>query len=671
MTILERRITSLQGHVVPPDAHLVGLSAIAHTFEVQAPIRRLACVSANHVAGSIQDLSPWRLFDKRYDPGDALDDNLVFAMRHDDLDLLVLKRVLAAIPTDQVQMFLAANPTGSAQRRLWCWYEFLLGRRLDLPDVAQVAAIDLLDAERYFVVPGELSARHKVRMNQLGMPGFCPIIRRTLALDSFQAMDLAARAAGTMGRVSNQLIMRAASFMLLKDSKASFEIEEVRPPRGKLERWGRAVLEAGRKPMDLAELVRLHAIMIHDDRFVQIGLRDEGVFLGEHDDHQAPVPEFIGARPDDLTALIEGLFVCNDRLKVGSIDPVLQAVALAFGFIYIHPLEDGNGRIHRCLIHQVLADRGFAPPGIVFPVSSVMADRIEAYRTALRAHSGALMDYIAWRPTPRGNVEVTNDTADLYRYADLTDNAEFLYACVARTIDVDLPRELDYLRRHDQALQAIMDYLPLADRQARLIILWVTQNEGKFPRGRLKQEFAKLTPKEIADLEAIVDAAFTGFIGAPAVGTPPTVEKRWSKKLTATCAQHPPKPVSKHKGSITLGKGRGDEGHDIDPRTYFVETFFDKQPWPAAVRDDRSRIVKVAFDVFVAHMPFGIMHFDVDHKPSREAGQGNVATILHWGPLLPILRATDHTGSYVVLERFSNGTYRLTITKPLPGPSLP
>ena len=49
--------------------------------------------------------------------------------------------------------------------------------------------------------------------------------------------------------------------------------------------------------------------------------------------------------------------------------------------------------------------------------------------------------------------KVLNDTADLYRYFDCTHAAEFLYACVHRTVEEDLPREIEYLRRHDQAIQ--------------------------------------------------------------------------------------------------------------------------------------------------------------------------------------------------------------------------
>lgn len=29
-----------------------------------------------------------------------------------------------------------------------------------------------------------------------------------------------------------------------------------------------------------------------------------------------------------------------------NVDPVVLAAALAFGFVFIHPFEEGNGRIH-------------------------------------------------------------------------------------------------------------------------------------------------------------------------------------------------------------------------------------------------------------------------------------------------------------------------------------
>jgi hypothetical protein len=79
------------------------------------------------------------------------------------------------------------------------------------------------------------------------------------------------------------------------------------------------------------------------------------------------------------------------------------------------------------------------------PVSSVMLDRIDDYRATLHAHSGPLMVFIEWRPTPERNVQILNDTGDLYRYFDCTEAAEFLYSCVRRAVEQDLPHEIDYL----------------------------------------------------------------------------------------------------------------------------------------------------------------------------------------------------------------------------------
>ena len=107
--------------------------------------------------------------------------------------------------------------------------------------------------------------------------------------------------------------------------------------------------------------------MIGDARFVQLGLRAEGGFVGERDrDTGMPIPEHISARPDDLAGLVQGM-IAFDRQAAKQLDPVVAASALAFGFVYIHPCADGNGRLHRYLIHHVLARRGFNPPGMVFP----------------------------------------------------------------------------------------------------------------------------------------------------------------------------------------------------------------------------------------------------------------------------------------------------------------
>jgi len=503
-----------QDDPLPEGAELAGLSALVHALDVAAPVRNLSSTADKFVRGNRRSEAGWDIYDKRYRPEPTLEGHLTFALRHEPIDLLVLKRVLEAAPVEELTDLIKRTPTGAFSRRIWFFYETLTGKRLALDDAPTVTAVQALDPKQYFTGKVKISLRHRVRDNLLGTGALCPIIRRTPKLEELIAKDLASQAQETIGRTGAQVIARAASFLMLADSRASFEIEGERPPINRLERWARAVLEAGKRPLNQTEIYRLHRILIGDDRFTTIGYREEGVFLGECDHNHEPVPEFIGARHENLMDLMTGLNECNNRLRITDIedvDPVLQAACIAFGFVYIHPLADGNGRLHRCLIHHVLAERGFTPKGMAFPVSSVMLDRIDDYRNVLQGHSGPLMPYIDWHALPNGNVAVTNDTSDLYRFYDCTSEAEFLYECVLRTIENDLPREIEYLKRHDAAMTAIMNAVEMPDRLADNFIMFVRQNGGTLAKRRREKEFAKLTDDEAALLTTAVNDIFQDF----------------------------------------------------------------------------------------------------------------------------------------------------------------
>src|SRR6202011_5716913 len=200
-----------------------------------------------------------------------------------------------------------AKATGSYARRIWFLYEWLTGARLDLPDAPGGRYIPVVDPGQQFGSEGANSPRYRVRNNLPGTPAFCPLVFRTPALEEFMAMNLAERAREVVSRVPRDLLARAAAFLLLKDSKSSYVIEGERPPQDRIQRWGRAIAEAGRTPLSLDELLRLQRIVIGDARFVRLGLRPEGGFVGEHDRQtHAPIPDHIGARPEDLPSLVEG-----------------------------------------------------------------------------------------------------------------------------------------------------------------------------------------------------------------------------------------------------------------------------------------------------------------------------------------------------------------------------
>ena len=350
---------------------------------------------------------------------------------------------------------------------------------------------------------GSSSRRHRIVNNLPGTPVFCPLVFRTEKINAFINLDLPARARQAVAAVPRDLLARAAAFLLLADSKSSYAIEGERPPHNRIERWGRAIGEAGNHSLSLEELLRLQKIMIGDDRFVELGLRKEGGFIGEHDrDTRLPLPVHISARAGDLPSLVDGM-VAFDRGRALKMDPVVAAAILAFGFVYIHPYVDGNGRIHRYLIHHALAARGFNPPGVVFPVSAAILERIDDYRRVLEDYSRRLLPVVNWEPTKDGNVEVSNDTADFYRFFDATPQTEFLFECVRKTIDEDLPREADFLARYDRFRAFVLEEIAdMPERTIDLLFRFLRQNNGRILRRAREKEFSALTDAEVNKLEA-------------------------------------------------------------------------------------------------------------------------------------------------------------------------
>ena len=280
--------TIFQEKTIPGGTRLAGLAALVQMLALPVPVRRPNCVSEQHISGSRRNQGRWTVLDKRYWPGDTFADHVTFALRHEDIDLLILKRAFEVVPQTEIEAMVRAAPTGIAARRAWYLCELLTGRTIDVDDAPNSSAIDLLESKAYFTGKPRLSKRHRVRDNLLGTGRFCPVIRRTRTLTELMELNLSAKARETVGRTGAHLVARAASFMLLADSRASFEIEGERPPRNRLERWGRAVLEAGKNPLTLDEIIRLQRVLIEDTRFVRAGLRPDGVFLGERDQNGDP-----------------------------------------------------------------------------------------------------------------------------------------------------------------------------------------------------------------------------------------------------------------------------------------------------------------------------------------------------------------------------------------------
>jgi Fic family protein len=498
-----RLVSVFQERVAPEEGFLAGYAAILDAYDLPVPPPDvLSIISQKHKQYKTDQ---WQVFTLRHKPEDDLISHLIFALKYEGIDLLLLKKLFEKLDGGTLAGWIAEEPTGQYSRKIWFLYEWLLDTTLKLPDLTSGNYANLVDTDIQYgcVEMIENSKRHRIRNNLPGVRDFCPMIRRTPLLEQYISRGLSKRIEDIVGNIHPDVMARAAAFLLLKDSKASYAIEGENPPQNRAQRWGRAIGQAGQRPVTKDELIRLQQIVIDNSRFTKMGFRRQEGFIGEHDRrYGTPMPDHISARWKDVEQLVNGLIETGNKLEAEKgFDAVLAAAIIAFGFVFIHPFVDGNGRIHRYLIHHVLLRKGYVPKGMIFPVSSIILERLDEYRKALEVFSTPRLDLVEWKPDESNNVEVLNETIDLYRYFDATAQAEFLYSCVLQTIEQIIPEEVDYLEKYDRMKDYLDNLFEMPDKTVALIIRFLEQGSGNLSERARNKEFNALTADEIVRIE--------------------------------------------------------------------------------------------------------------------------------------------------------------------------
>ncbi len=495
-----REITVFYGRSAPETGKVAGYAAIIGALELPVPLpSTLALIGKKNRR---YEKDGWKVFTPKHQPGDNLYKQLVFALKYEGVNLLLFKCLFSKLSGREIKELLQIEPTGQYSRKIWFLYEWLMGKSLDLPDLVIKNYVPLLDDKLQYTIEGERSPRHRIINNLPGTPGFCPLIFKTPKLEAYIHSNLSGRKDSYLSSIRKDVLQRASAFLLLKDSRASFTIEGEDPESTRATRWGNAIGQAGSKPLSKEELVRLQQMIIKDSRFTAMGFRREGGFVGEHDRSSGePIPDHISAKWQDVGPLTESLLATGTVLENTGFDAVLTAAEIAFGLVHIHPFVDGNGRLHRYIIHHILAKMNFARQGVIFPVSASILDHIDDYRNVLESYSHPLLEFIEWKPTANNNVEVLNETSDYYRYFDATKQAELLYDCVQDTIENIIPNEVEYLYRYDEMKRYLEETYEMPDKTVALLIRFIEQNNGQLSKRARAKEFDALTEEEVRDIE--------------------------------------------------------------------------------------------------------------------------------------------------------------------------
>jgi len=468
--------------------------------------RSLISTAGNTNYSNIQDGIVDEVFRNQYWPGENIGDHLEFALKYDGVNLGLLDLIFEHVTQKEISEYIKSKPTGKYARRIWFFYEFLTGKKLSIEHIRSGNYVDALETKNYYTIQnGEKSPRHRIVNNLPGPKTFCPIIRRTENLSTHDSTELHKKCIEIVTAYPSELLHRAQSYLYNNETKSSFEIENIKPNALRTEKF--IALLALAEKHDFCEkksLIDLQNRTV-DPRFKNSDYRDNQNYVGQTVSYQNEIIHFICPKPDDLHSLMSGLIECHKRMSSGNISPLIHAAVISYGLVFLHPFDDGNGRIHRFLIHNILSLRKMVPHGLIFPVSAIMLKNQTDYDLSLEAFSRPLLQLIDYHLDEMSQMTVKNDTARWYQYIDMTSQAEALCEFVTKTIEEELVEELGFLLKYDNTRNAIQEIIDIPERLIDLFIKFCLQNNGRLSIRKRSAHFDFLTEEELVNMEKAVE----------------------------------------------------------------------------------------------------------------------------------------------------------------------
>ena len=339
-------------------------------------------------------------------------------------------------------------------------------------------------------------------MNLLGTPKLSALIsRQGWTDDSLLNEQIVERMHDQMVDFSVAEIARAAQYLLTTETRSSYEIEHERPAPDRILRFVKVLEQAGQRPLDEEFLFDIHRIALGTGRpDPSIGAyRYLQNWLGRGD-----LIHLLPPAPEAVPEMMDEWFAMRERIMRTDAPALVKLNAIAHSFIYIHPFMDGNGRLSRFIMQDILANEGLKLQGIILPISAGLLVNLESYVGTLDALSRRLLSATQYhRRDLASEPELDEAHAHLFAHLDFTDLQGEVNKSAARVLDGLMRDEVNHLIRRDTLKEQMNLELDLSNRDLELLIAVMYENRGRVSKRKRTSVFQHLTDEDIALAESI------------------------------------------------------------------------------------------------------------------------------------------------------------------------
>lgn len=412
----------------------------------------------------------------------------LFALKHEGVDLCILAQALPLIPEPDIRAAYNASPTSQYLRKACYLWEHFTNQAIAREEpTTRPAYTPLFDRDQYLTADGPRDTRWRVEFNGLGTLDYCATVERTPTLRALLDAGLLARATAFTESLPKELLDRTLAWAYMHETRNSYAIENETPSGDKAARFINLLKQAHQsRQLNEDYLVNLQNATISNPFAQAASFRIEQNYLANGLRGALGIT-YVPPEPDLSRQLMEQLMALANR-PPRSIDPLILASIISFGFVFIHPFMDGNGRLSRFLFHQVLCQRGTLKHGLLLPVSVVLREQEGDYLNALQTFSQPLREY--WQVDYINDEDVTctfTGHSALYRYWDATPCCEFMIQATEHAIEQHLKQESLFLQRYDAIYRRIDQQFDVSNADLSKLVMFCMDQHGTLSQHRRKQ----------------------------------------------------------------------------------------------------------------------------------------------------------------------------------------
>lgn len=433
---------------------------------------------------------------------DSVLDHVLFALKHEGTNLQVLAEALPLIAPQHLAHAIHATPTSALVRKVcYLWEHFTSIELEGLPPMSGAYSV-LFDPDQYVTGPSTRNRKWRVDFNGLGTLAYCATVQLTPVIQAGIASNILGRTAAFIAQIGAQSANRTLTWAYLSETEHSFAIEQQVPSQSRAEAFV-ALLHAAHEKMPLSEayLCSLQSGVVDSAQDRALAYRTEHNWLrrgglrgASSVSYVPPAPALLGKLMPEFTALANAL--------PQQIDPIIAASVLSFGFVYLHPFMDGNGRVSRFLFHQALCQSGQLELGRLLPVSIAMKRNEDLYLTTLQAFSKPAR--AQWDVRWIDGDEFTfafKGKDSMYRYWDATACAEFGLLMAEQALEVDLRQETRYIACFDAVYSKVNARYDIRNQTLHELICAALDQGGVISNNKRKKYANAVKPEAFSYVE--------------------------------------------------------------------------------------------------------------------------------------------------------------------------